>query len=75
MNKFQGQQLMDLGGVVPVTLEVTPNHLLQPFSFNIWPAKTARVEQHFPNISRECISVPDPEMEDLVSSEEETFKV
>jgi len=58
---------VDLGGVVPVTLEVTPNHLFQPLSSNIRPAKTARVEQHFLNVPSEHIPVPDPEMEDLVS--------
>lgn len=75
MNNFQGQYLMDFGSVVSIALQVAPNHFLQPLSLNIWPAKTARVQEHFPNISSECISVPDPEMEDLVSSEEEMFEM
>ena len=74
VNDFQGQQFVDLGRVVPISFEMALYHGLDPFSFDIRPGKTARVEQHFPNVSSEGIPVPDPEMEDLVPSEEETFE-
>src|SRR5438132_12838526 len=66
---------MDLGGVVPVSLEVTLYHGLEPGPFEIRPGKSARVQEHFPNVPGEDIPVPDPEMVELVPPEEETFEV
>ena len=68
MDEFESQRFVDLVGVVPVALQVSCNDFLQPLSFNIRPAKTARIKQHFPDISRERIPVPEPEMKDLVPS-------
>jgi len=66
---------MNLGGVIPTTLEVTVNHLFQSLSLDIWPGKTSRVEQHIPYIPGKGIPVPRSEMEDLVSPQEQTFKM
>lgn len=50
MQKFQGQYLVNFGGVVSISLEMTMNHSLEAFSFNIRPGKGARVEQHLLNV-------------------------
>jgi hypothetical protein len=66
VHEFKGQQFVDFSSIVPVALEVTLNHLLQPASLKIGPAKASRVEQHFPNIPRQGIPVPRSEVEDFV---------
>src|SRR5882724_2191887 len=66
---------MDLFCVVPVTFEVTLNHGFERRPFNVRPGKTSRVEQHFPNVPSNGISVPDPKMEDLVPPEEHAFEM
>ena len=39
MDELEGQHLVDLVGVIPVTLQVALNYFLQSLSFNIWPAR------------------------------------
>ena len=65
---------MDLVGVVSIPFEVTSHDGIETFSFDMRPRETARVEQHFSNVTSEDIPVPDAKMEDLVSPEEETFE-
>src|SRR6266480_6890644 len=65
---------MDLCCVVPVTFEVTLHHGFEPLLFKVRPGKTSRVEQHFPDVPSNSISIPDPEMEDLVPAEEHPFE-
>src|SRR6266478_1285495 len=48
---------------------------LQTVPFNIGPAQTQRVKQHFPNVSSESIAVPGSEMENLVPSEEQPLEL
>lgn len=74
VEEFQGQNLVDLSGVVSITLKVAQYNGLEPFSLNIWPAKTARIQQHFSHVASERFPIPDPKMEDLVPPKEETFK-
>src|SRR5438876_7599409 len=74
MQEFQGQHLVDLGGVVPVSLEVSCNHGLKSARFEIRPGKSASVQKHLTNIRREDVPVPDPEMVELVPSEEKAFE-
>ena len=50
MQELQGQHGVDLGGVVPVSLEVSRNDGLKTARFEIRPGKSARVEEHFPNV-------------------------
>jgi len=73
--KLKGKNLVDLCCIVSITLEVAPNHFLQPFSFNIWPTQTPRVQQFISKISRECIAIPDPKMEDLMPPQKDPFQV
>ena len=50
MQELQGQHCVDLGGVVPVSLEVSRNDGLKPVPVEVRPGKSARVEEHFPNV-------------------------
>lgn len=75
VNQFQGQHLVEFGGVVSIPLDMPPYHSLKAFAFDIGPGKGARVEQHFLNIPGEGIPVPNAEMEGLVSSQEDVFEV
>src|SRR5713226_2722131 len=72
--ELQGQHCVDLGGVVPVSLEVSRNYGLKTARFEIRPGKSARVEEYFPNVPCQGIPVPDPEMAELVPPEEEAFE-
>ena len=50
------------------------------YSFDLRPiqvrsGKSARVEQHFPNVLGEGIPVPDPKMIELVPAEEKPFEM
>src|SRR2546428_11631311 len=74
MQEFEGQDLVDLGGVVPVSLEVSLNHSLEPARFEIRPGKSAWVQKHFTNVPGEGVPVPDPEMVELVPPEEQALE-
>src|SRR5207245_2171024 len=74
VQEFQGQHLVDLVGVVPVSLEVASHHGLELVSVEIRSGKSARVQEHFPNVAGERIPVPDPKMIELVPPEEEAFE-
>src|SRR2546426_2043438 len=74
MQEFQGQHRVDFGGVVPVSLEVALHYGLEPIPFEVRPGKASWVQQHFTNIPREGVAVPDPKMVELVPSEEKAFE-
>jgi len=65
---------MDLGGVVPVSIEVSPNNVLEHSGCEIRPRKRARIKEHFTNVRGESVLVPDTEMVKLVAPQEEAFK-
>ena len=67
MNKFHGKYLVELGGIVLISFEMTPNHSLEPLSFDKGSGKSAWVEQHVLNVPSEHVPVPHAEMEELVS--------
>src|SRR5436853_291515 len=70
MNELQGQNLVNRQRVVAVTLNVTSHHFLKRGSLQVRAAESFGVEQHFLYISRERVPIPDTEMVELVSSEE-----
>ena len=74
MQEFQGQHLVDLGGVVPVSLEVSRNYGLEPPRFEIRPRQSASVQKHLTNIWSEGVPVPDPEVVELMPSEEQALE-
>ena len=74
MHQFQRQYLVDLGGVVPVSLEVAPCHGLEPLPFEVRSGKGSRVEQHLANVCGEGVPVPDPEMAELVPPEKQSLE-
>jgi hypothetical protein len=74
VNEFQAKYFVELSGVVLIPPKMTLYHALELFSLDIRPCKSALVEQHFPDIPRQGISVPSPEMKDLVLSAEQTLE-
>ena len=75
MKKFEGKHLVDLQGVVSVSLEVSLNNSLEPLRLEIGPGKAARIQEHFSNIAGKGIPVPDAKVMELVPAKEQTFEV
>src|SRR5207248_4716080 len=63
------------GGVVSVPSEMALHHGFDSLSLKVWPRKCPMVEQHFPNVFGEVITVPNSEMGELVSPQEKAFKM
>src|SRR5437867_12327828 len=74
MQKFQGQHLVDLGGVIAAAPEMSRHDGFKTAPFEIRPRKSARIQKHFPNISGESVAILDPEMVELLPSEEQAFE-
>ncbi len=66
MQEFQREHFVDLEGVVPVALEVSPHHGLKSVPFEVRPRKRPRVEQHLSNVLGEGIAIPNSKMVELV---------
>ncbi len=75
MDEFQRQYLMDFGGVVPVSFDVTSHHRFEGIPLEVRPGKSSWVEQHFANVLGKEIPVPDPEMGKFVSAEKQSLQV
>src|SRR5215831_10332297 len=73
MNELERKELMDFGGVVLVAFDVAAHEALNGAPINVGSRQRAGVEQDFSNIRRERIPIPDSEVIELVSSEEEAF--
>ena len=74
VKEFQRQHLVDLGGVVPVSIEMAPHHGFEPIPFEIWPGKCPWVEQHLANVLGQDVPVPHTIMGELVPAQEEPFE-
>src|SRR5437879_2531943 len=74
MRKFQSQQLVDLSGVVTISVYVPFYDSFESACLEIRPGKTARIEQHVPDVAGERVPVPDAEMVELVPPEEQSFE-
>ena len=75
MQQLQGQHGVNLGRIVAATLQVTVDHRLEAFSFDVRPGQRARIQEHVANVSGQDIAVPDAEVMELVPAEEEPFEV
>ena len=75
MQKFQGKELVNVGGVIPVSFEVPLDCCLDAFAVEVGTRKRPTVEQHVPNIPGECISVPNSEVVELVPAKKKLFGV
>jgi hypothetical protein len=74
MQQFQGKELVNVGGVIPVSFEVPQDRSFDAFAVEVGTRKRPRVEQHVPNVSGECISVPNSEVVELVPSKKKPFR-
>ena len=59
MQQLQGQHGVNLGRIVAATLQVTVDHRLEAFSFDVRPGQRARIQEHVANVSGQDIAVPD----------------
>jgi hypothetical protein len=75
MQQFQGKELVNVRGVVAISFEVPQYSGLDALAFEVRTRKRARVEQHVPDVSGECISVPDAEVIELVPAKKKLFRV
>src|SRR5690242_5713037 len=75
VQKLQSQQRMQLACVIAVSSEVAVYHSFQLLPVNVRPRKAARIQQHFPDVIREAVTVPYPEMRELVPAQEQPFEV
>src|ERR1700674_2900683 len=75
MDQFQGQHLGDFNGVVPISLEMVSHDGFEGCELEVRSRKSPRVEQYFPNVSGENISVPDAEMCELVPAKKEPVEL
>ena len=50
MDQFQGQQLMDLRGVVLVSLEVALHDSFDAIVIQIWPGQRFGIQQYLTNV-------------------------
>ena len=75
MQEFQGKHGMNFGGVIPVSLEMTPNHGFNSVLIEVRPRKCPRVEQHFLNVPGEGIPIPNTKMVELVPPKKKAFEM
>lgn len=74
VEQLQSQQLMDLGGVVLVSFKVATYHSFQTRSLDVRPGECPVIQEHFTNVFRKLVPIPDPEMQQLMPAKEESFK-
>src|SRR5262245_57980020 len=74
MQEFECQHLVDLAGVISVSLEVSSYDSLELVTIEVRPGKRSRVQEYFLYVIGEYIAVPDPEVTELVSAKEEAFE-
>src|SRR5487761_50418 len=65
---------MDLGGVIPIPLEMPLHDGLNPFALDIRSGEAARIEQYFLHVGGQPVPIPYSEMRDLVPPQEEPFE-
>jgi hypothetical protein len=63
-----------IGGVISISPEMTFYYGFKSSAFNIWPGESAWLEQYLPNIFSKLVTVPNAEMERLVSSQKDVFE-
>jgi len=74
MQQFQGKELVNVGGVISVPFEVSQDRSFEAFAVEVGAGKSARVEQHVPNIPGERISIPNSEVVELVPAKKKPFR-
>src|SRR5208283_3603702 len=75
VQQFKRQQFMNLVSVIPASFEVAPHYSFYAASLEVRPREAPRVKQHFPNVLREPVPVPDSEMVVLVPAEEQALEM
>jgi hypothetical protein len=75
VGKFQREQSVDFGRVIPISFDMTFHYRSNRFRFYIWPRKGPRIEQHFSDVVCQLVAIPHSEMENLVPPEPDALQV
>src|SRR5208283_915747 len=75
VDKFQSQQLVDFRRIVAATFRMPIDDGFDRPALEVWPGKALRVKQHFLNVPREPVSVPDAEMAKLMPAQKQAFQM
>ena len=75
MYKFQSEQEVNLGRIVPFATQMAFDDGFKLFRMQIRTGKRAGIEQHVTDITGQRIAIPDPEMGELVTTEKKTFEM
>ena len=75
MQKFQSQELVDLVGIVPPPAQMAFDDGFDTLSLDVSAREASGIKQDLPDVIRQLIAVPDPEMRKLVSAEEQALQM
>ena len=75
MHEFQSQDLVNRGGVVPVSFEMAAHNFFDPAPLQVRPGKGSLVQKHLLHVPREGIPVPDPKVAELMHAEKKPLEM
>jgi len=59
--------------MVSIPSQVALHHSFEPFALHVRSGECAWIEKNFPYIFSQIVSIPDAKIEDLVSTQKQTF--
>lgn len=75
VQELQREDLVYLGGVVSISLEMVLYDGFQHIPLKVWAGEATRVKQYFAEIARQGVPIPGAEMAELVPAQKQAFKV
>jgi hypothetical protein len=69
VQQFQRKRPVNLIGVVPISFEMVLDHAFETILLPVRAGESARIKQHFANVTGKEVFVPDAEMVVLVSAQ------
>src|SRR5207253_5920073 len=75
VEEFEGQDLVNCGGVVPFSAEVTVHDRLESRARQIRSGKRQAVEENLANVGGERVTVPNTKVVELVPAQKKPFEV
>src|SRR5215469_16708392 len=75
MHQLQGEEPMDLRRVIVVAPQVPLHNSSHAFPVHVGARERTRIEQDLPDIIRQIIAVPDPEVKELVTTKQDALEV
>src|SRR6185369_6668722 len=75
MEELDGQQLVNLCGVVVPSTDMIAHHGFNLCSLEIRPGERHRIEQHAAQVLGQGVAIPDAKMRELVTAQETTLEL